>query len=234
MLKTLFNWACNEIETAEKSLGHTLSWRFLTTPAATFSADTNIVFLALNPGGNRIPANHPRRSSEIGSAYIYESWKSTALQHQVKTMFKEISTAIGNKDHMRMMNQSLMAYYIPFRSPSLKNLLRKKDSRRFAFQLWSNILGKLNPKLILAIDRLTYKDICRIIKRKPDTQKIDSQKFQTGWGKCSADVQMYSVPDSKILTITRFPHLSRFKIFDRPESDKYVRSIISAMTSHMT
>jgi len=64
MKNNLFVWACNEIKAAEKELNHELSWRFLTTPADTLSSNTKIAFIALNPGGDKIPFDHGR---EFGS-----------------------------------------------------------------------------------------------------------------------------------------------------------------------
>lgn len=233
MLRKLFDWASDEIEKAEGDLDHRLSWRFLTTPASTFSADTDIAFIALNPGGDRIPVDHPRRSSEVGSAYVYESWKSTALQNQVRCLFKEIGSAIGKTDHLSLMDKSLMAYYIPFRSPNLKSLPRQKETREFAFSLWSQILNQLNPSLIVTIDRLTFNDVCRIVESRSGAETISTEKFETGWGKCSADVRKFSASRLKVLAVARFPHLSRFRIFDRPASQKQVRMIVDAMTEHM-
>lgn len=60
MKNNLFVWACNEIKAAEKELNHELSWRFLTTPADTLSSNTKIAFIALNPGGDKIPFDHGR------------------------------------------------------------------------------------------------------------------------------------------------------------------------------
>jgi len=148
----LFIWACNEIKAAEKELGHTLSWRFLTTPAKTLTSSNKIAFIALNPGGAKIPHDHGRESSEIGSAYICETWNSVALQQQVQALFREIAANQKESNYTKLMNESLMAYYIPFRSPNYKSLRKKAESRNFAFRLWSSIMRKISPELIITID----------------------------------------------------------------------------------
>jgi hypothetical protein len=233
MAEELFEWACAEIRVAEQTLGHKLSWRFLTTPAKTLSPDTKITFIALNPGGNRIPADHGRESCERGSAYIHESWRSLALQQQVQALFREIAAAISVPDYRSLMDASLMAYYIPFRSPSYGDLCNPKESRDFAFRLWSRLLEDISPRLILTMDRHTFTDIDRILAGKPQTARADKERFETGWGNYGVDVARYSVLGTNTVTLARFPHLSRFRIFDRPASEKHVRRIVNFMTEQL-
>lgn len=233
MATDLFEWACNEIRAAEKQLGHSLSWRFLTTPAATLSPQSDIAFISQNPGGNTIPLDHGRESSEVGSAYIYEDWRSHPLQAQVQALFREIAFLIDEPDYRSLMNNSLMAYYTPFRSPSYSERVNPKESRKFAFNLWSRLIEHISPRLILTIDRMTFKDIEKIFQQKQGNLKIASQAFPTGWGNYKADVSWYTVASSETVVIARFPHLSRFKIFNRPKSKKQLDQMLNAMTKHM-
>jgi len=232
MKNNLFVWACNEIKAAEKELTHELSWRFLTTPADTLSSNTKIAFIALNPGGDKIPFDHGRESSEVGSAYIYEKWNSVALQQQVQCLFREIAATINFQDYTKLMNGSLMAYYIPFRSPNYESLKSKVESRNFAFWLWSGILGQISPELIIAIDRNTFNDIHKILVTKIGFEQTKGLEMPIGWGKYTANINYYSMQEQSTI-LTRLPHLSRFKIFNRPESEKYARRIVSEMTKNM-
>jgi hypothetical protein len=230
---TLFDWACGEIRGAEQKLGHQLSWRFLTTPAKTLSPDTKIAFVALNPGGNRIPADHGRESCERGSAYLHENWRSVALQHQVQALFREIAVATSHPDYRSLMDTSLMAYYIPFRSPSQRELRSPKESLSFAFRLWSCLMEHISPRLIVTMDRDTFTDFARILPGKPGTALAETREFPTGWGNYGADAARYRSLGNRNVTLARFPHLSRFKIFDRPASDEHVRRIISYITEDL-
>lgn len=233
MADTLFEWACAEIRDAEQKLGHQLSWRFLTTPAKTLAPDTKIAFIALNPGGNRIPADHGRESCERGSAYLHENWRSVDLQQQVQSLFREIAVATSHPDYRSLMDTSLMAYYIPFRSPNHRELRNPKDSRSFAFRLWSRLMEQMSPHLIVTIDRDTFTDFARILAGKPQTALAETREFETGWGNYGVDVARYRRLGTGTATLVRFPHLSRFKIFDRPASDEHVRRIVSYITEQL-
>jgi hypothetical protein len=232
MANELFRWACGEIEKNEKLLEHKLSWRFLTTPQNTLLPKSQIAFIALNPGGNFIPQEHGKESSEIGSAYIYENWKSTALQNQVQCLFQEIGRRIKEPDYKSLMNNSLMAYYIPFRSPNIKKLINPKESKKFSYRLWSHILQNISLQLIITIDRNTFEDINKILIEEVGFNQMSSMTLPTGWGDYTADVCSYNKSKAKIV-LARLPHLSRFKIFARSDSELQVRKIVTEMTNHM-
>lgn len=232
MKKKLFKWACNEIKAAEKELGHTLSWRFLTSPAKTLTSSTKIAFIALNPGGDKIPLDHGRESSENGSAYICEEWKSVTLQKQVQALFREITAKQKESNYTKLMNESLMAYYIPFRSPNYKSLPKKAETSKFAFLLWSGILRNMSPELIITIDHRTFKGIHRIFVTEIGFELSKSKTFPTGWGNITANVNFYTMQE-RIAVLSRFPHLSRFKIFNRPASKQNVKRIVAEMTKYM-
>ena len=63
------------IDAAYERLGHRLGWRFLAGPRRTFTDRARFGFITLNPGGTHEDPEHPRSSSENGSAYWIESWK---------------------------------------------------------------------------------------------------------------------------------------------------------------
>ncbi|RJP68893.1 MAG: hypothetical protein C4532_11905 [Candidatus Abyssobacteria bacterium SURF_17] len=242
----LFEWACEQIEDKYKQLDHTYGWRLLTTPSATLSHKPDIAFITLNPGGDTIHPDHGRESCENGSAYIYERWPrgkgkgpathnrgEAPLQKQVQALFKEIALLIGEPDYRSMMDTSLMAYYIPFRSPSYSELLKPKESREFAFNLWSCLTENISPRLILTIDRITFEDFKKILGKKPGCKRADHPPLPTGWGKTTVDVTWYTIPGSRRVVVTRFPHLSRFRIFNRQKSKKHMGQILSLITEHL-
>ena len=233
MTDTLFEWACAEIRNAEQKLGHKLSWRFLTTPAKTLTPDARIAFIALNPGGNRIRVDHGRESCELGSAYLHETWRSVDLQQQVQALFREIAVATSHPDYQSLMDTSLMAYYSPFRSPSYRELCDPRGSRNFAFRLWSHLMEHISPQLVLTIDRDTYTDVGRILASKPQTVLLETREFDSGWGDYRVDVARYGSLGTEMATLVRFPHLSRFKIFNRPASAEHVRHIIRYITEQL-
>lgn len=231
MQENLFTWACKKIEAAEESLGHELSWRFLATSSRTLSPSSRIAFIALNPGGDRIPADHGKESSESGSAHLHEVWKSR-LPQQVDGLFKQIASSLKASDYKSLMDDSLMAYYIPFRSRNYASLKRKEESRAFAFQLWSQIMQKILPELIISIDRRTFSSMHKILTTSNKVEQTGGREMPTGWGNYTASINCYVAPRRHIVLV-RFPHLSRFKIFNRPESEPYTREIVAEMTKFM-
>jgi len=77
------------IETAYSRLEHSLGWSFLYSPARTFNRNTAIVFVALNPGGNRFAP--PAKNVEEGNAYRIERWRRgqqlSVLQREICSLF---------------------------------------------------------------------------------------------------------------------------------------------------
>jgi hypothetical protein len=128
----LFSVAYERIEKEYHRLGHTLGYRFLLGSRNNLSRETNILFLGLNPGGGRIRVDHPSSSCENGPAFLQETWGAGSgpgnapLQIQVQKMFHDLAEIWpGNLNLQQLMNESLLAYYVPFRSPSAASLFRK-------------------------------------------------------------------------------------------------------------
>jgi hypothetical protein len=68
------------------------------------------------------------------------------------------------------MERSLAGYYIPFRSPRLKDLPNIQKATTFSEQLWTNILRETRPKLIICIDKETYQKLSKIVPVVYETQ----------------------------------------------------------------
>jgi hypothetical protein len=125
----LFNESCERIDRAYHRLGHRLGYRFLLGSRDNLGPETEILFLGLNPGGRSIPPDHPADSCEDGPAFVRESWGagrgpgSAPLQVQVQRMFDDLAAQRNNGMNGRaLMEHSLLAYYIPFRSPNMAEL----------------------------------------------------------------------------------------------------------------
>ena len=149
------------IDAAYRRFGHRLGWRFLAGPRRTFTPRTQFAFITLNPGGAHEDPDHPRSSSESGSAYWIESWKghppgTAPLQFQVQELFARIITVVGASESPRAFveNRVLIAHFVPFRSPSLDTLHRRRESITFARQFWADILAEWIPRTILTIESL--------------------------------------------------------------------------------
>jgi len=219
-----FAKAVADIESAYRSLGHTLGWRFLTGPKATLSSGVDIGFITLNPGGKGIPPDHPTGSSEAGNAYITETWSGSVpgaapLQRQVQMLFTELKAKLGDDRSLAnfMTTAVMSAYFIPFRSPAIATLPLRKESLQFAIGLWEGIFATWLPKLIITIDNESFQEIVRILSARHNVRVIDARRFPTGWGAYEAEaVRLSGVRPGATVTIARLPHLSRFQLFGNP------------------
>lgn len=231
----LFDRSVASIERAYNQLGHTIGWRFLTGPRATLSPRTTIGFVTLNPGGSSEPADHPRASSEAGSAYLIETWPGNSrgaapLQLQVQALFSSMARHLGNQDSLStFMNQRVLSsHLIPFRSPRFADLPRRNESIAFAQSLWADIFTYWRPRILLTIDVEAFKNLNTILLQRHGARQTDSQRFDTGWGTYQAEAVRLIAPDSSgALTLARLPHLSTFKLFSRAACGPYLERFLA-------
>ncbi len=226
----LLQESCRMIQESYDDLGHELGWRFLTSPTATLSAETEIALITLNPGGDRDRPDHARESSEAGSAYLVEQWKGSPpgeanLQMQIRKLFGLIASTRKlaiNGD--QLLSESLTAQFIPFRSPSLDTLHRKKESFAFAARLWSSLFEHLSPKLVVTIDTGTFKGLLPVLAARwgaPSSREV----FPTGWGIATAELVQWDTSDGG-RAVMRLPHLSSFKLFSRAACKPHVERLV--------
>jgi len=222
----LFERSVASTAEAYRKLGHTLGWRFLTGPKATLSPRTQIGLITLNPGGDHEPQEHPRASSEAGSAYQVESWPGYArgrspLQFQIQAMLGSLARHLGDTAPLATFinDRVLSAQFIPFRSASLAALPRRRESIAFAQDLWRGILTHWQPRLLITIDTETFANLQKILLARPGARSQGHEQFPTGWGDCQAEAVRIARPsNAPIVTLARLPHLSRFALFGRAAS----------------
>ena len=231
--RELFDGSCRRIQTAYDQLGHSLDWRFINSPRRNLKASVPIVLVTLNPGGDRKYEGHVPESSEIGSAYIHESWRSgypagqAPLQLQVRKLFEMLASALGRPGEGDcLLEENLAAYFVPFRSPSIKKLHRRPESIEFARSLWTTIFDKVDPKLVITIDHVTTNNLLPIVASKADRRAAMDRRL-VGWGRVTASIHSFE-GDRGPYAVLRLPHLSRFKVFGREASDPKLRSIVDA------
>ena len=223
------------IDAAYEELGHKIGWRFLTGPSRTYIEDTRHAFITLNPGGAAEDLEHPRLSSEGGSAYWIERWLGhpcgdAPLQRQVQELFAKVARIVApDVISPRNFVESwvLTAHFIPFRSPKSKDLHRPDESLDFARKLWSDIFAAWTPRTILTIDRKTFGKLQDILKKTRSARIVEKASFPTGWGKYPADAVRLQLPGcDDVVILGRLPHLSRFKLFAHEESRRPVQTFL--------
>lgn len=226
-----FEQAVQSIRREYEALGHDLGWRFLCVSKQVLALNPKIVFLTLNPGGRIVPLDHPAESCETGASYVVEQWGASRpgahkLQRQVQELFAAIQRQVSPTDRSGVsIDESLVGYFVPFRSPRFADLHRPKESLAFAGNLWDSLLSPLTPRLLLAIDPKTFSHMDKICRTRGG-KLISSESLPTGWGNVSADVIEYRFDDHSAMVV-RLPHLSTFQLFSRRECEGYVHEILA-------
>ena len=234
----LFDQAISDIESTYVSLGHTLGWRFLCVSKHVLQDKPKIALITANPGGKEIPPDHPPASCENGCAYVSETWGTAKRgQHKLQKQVQHLFDALAVKTQFKMggtalMERSLIAYYIPFRSPRLALLPRKKESLKFARSLWAPLFKQLRPKLVITIDPDAYRYFGELVDSSVTTPNREREVMPTGWGAYTADVTRYG-QGKETTTLVRLPHLSTFQLFSRAECKPFVDAILTSACKHL-
>jgi len=234
------NRICEKIEEKYNNIfdGGGIGYRFMMSPRQTFSKDTNIALITLNPGGSAKPVGHPECYTVGKSAYLSEKWNfkgkpyepgEQPLQKQIRELFRLINEKTGlSKSGDTLLDTSFCAQYIPFRSKSYKKLEHKKQCKEFSKTIWQEIFSEhLAPRLIICIDKIAFSELKSMFDEAMGT--VVPIRMGTGWGNIKVDIVTYY----NGMTMVRFPHLSRFRIFGRKKSEGHVESIMTKITSQI-
>jgi hypothetical protein len=228
----LFSESVNEIEQAYEALGHRLGWRFLYSPANTLSVDTRLMFSGINPGGAHY--GFPVPSVEAGNAYRIERWGShgqpNGLQAQVRLLYEGLAGKL-DQPVTNLMDATLATNFCPFRSPSWDRLPSKVESVAFSERLWSTIFGHISRKAIICLTGTSFDHYGEVLARK-GFRRTSMQREPVGWGHVTYSSSRYDSGSGNVLMV-RLPHLSRYKVFGRPQSqdatDRLTDAIVQAL-----
>ena len=223
----LFDWAIRQIEAGYSTHGLGLGWRFLLSPRNTLSNRAPLWLMGLNPGGNLWEENSP--CVEHGTAFYREYWDGNnrydKLQEQVQSLFHHLADSLG-EEPQSLSARCLCSNIIPFRTRSEQELLHynRKDTRRYAHNLWGRIIRELRPTVIVCYHQFTFSCMTQIHRRY--LTQVNNQSEPTGWGKDKKRQYPWEVRDycngSYCTSIFRVPHLSRYTIFSSPQCGPYV------------
>lgn len=206
MEQKLFQDLVSSIRNKYDEMDYKLGWRFLTSPKSTVSKNTDSVFITLNPGGSVIAHEAQQESCEDGSAYLVEQWgKNTPgnapLQRQIQSLYRHLGWEFDDV---------LSGQFVPFRSPSWDDLPNCQCALQFGTEIWSKLLDVIQPSTVIAMGKSKLRHPIRTILGSPEY----SANISVGWGNITAGLDIYS--DYRFVSL---PHLSRFQIIDRPESE---------------
>jgi hypothetical protein len=229
---SLFSQLASDIDREYVALGHSLGWRFLSVPRAVLDAHADIALITLNPGGDRVPPDHPAESCENGVSYFVEQWGTSPrgqhrLQLQVQKLFELLNQRlqVAPSAH-ELAKRSLIGHFVPFRSPRLADLPRRAGSFAFGHVLWRRILVAVQPRLVICIDTDTHRELQNLIPTTHRVTRISSLALPTGWGTYTADLSAFD--GDRPVRLLRFPHLSTFQLFSSDKCKIAVDKILDA------
>ena len=191
-----------EMEAEYRRLGYDLGWRFLTCPIKNINRSF-IAIIFINPGGNAFEMASV--SVEHGSAYVVESWKGNppgeeTLQVQIRRMCELLSVQPV---------EVLSGYLVPFRSRNWNLLPNKTEALNFGRSLWKKLLLRAKLQTIIVVGKETRAFLNPLFASEP------VQIFASDWGRQTIDVT-FGPGGERIVAV---PHLSRFRLFNRPRSE---------------
>jgi len=233
-----FDSLCDRIRAAYSSLGHHMSWSFLYTSQSTLHSSQQLLFIGLNPGGKEGEKYTETPSCKDGNDYLRGDWDQkkwkkgkAPLQVQVQKLFTKIATSMAASiPYQAMMDASLAANYVPFRSSRWASLGNKELTLDFARKLWSEILDYVQPRAIICIAYVAYDEIKTILQSK-DFQVVGSEDRKTiGWGNATYCLTELSDGERTVILV-RLPHLSTYKVFSSTKCEIEIKKLIDKIAS---
>ena len=204
------NVTFERIDDAYRQLGYSLNWGFLTCPQCKFN-EPETLLVGSNPGGGRGDEHDPSWerqksfSQELGNSYLVEQWEpyecgEALLQLQVQGLCKFINVNLADL---------ASANFVPFQSPSWRELPRQNEALAFARELWSDLVSEIQPKVVIGLGLQVGHELARLFG-------VDRLKeVNSGWG--AIKIRFGDTRYGGRLVI--LPHLSRYRLFNSDGSD---------------
>jgi len=194
-----------------------------------------LAFLGLNPAGRENFGSN--LFSDTGSSYLYEDWGygkgQSPLQLQVVELFKVLAQSFSSSvSHIDLLNYSLAANWIPFRSAKWVDLPNKNEALLFSRELWKKRLHKVPTSLYVVMSKIVFNEIRHLLVNVGYVQVVEYSK-QIGWGRVTYQVVEFERSGHRAALI-RLPHLSRYKIFSRKECMPAIKDVASISRQYLS
>lgn len=217
----------DRINTAYSELKYDLGWSFLYTPLRTLKrAKYPVCFFGLNPGGdNDYGAS---LSSEAGCAYRpeVEDWGRQNLQRQIVRLYSELAKrCFPDLSVKELMDNSLAANLVPFRSPSWESLPRNKEALAFSKELWRPFFKDSPAVVYFSMGKVTYQAIKSMLV-DVGFEQTEERSAKIGWGNILYQVSRFKRGE-QVVMVVRLPHLSRYQIFSSQKCQPAIDDIMS-------
>ena len=200
------------LEEKEAELGFNAGFKFVYGPWATLD-NAEIAFLSLNPGRAPDAAEMRTISDERGNSYEVEQFTTKS---PITNQFLQLANFLNKQP-----SEILAGVIAPFRSDGWDELSeqQKTGSLALGYKFWNEPLRQSSLKLIIACSE----------EAKELAVRMTSASFKlerpSGWGKIQ--IRGYRSEDGKI--ILHLPHLSRFKLMGREQSEQAIRSALEEL-----
>lgn len=216
-----------------KLLGYKQGWTFLYGPFRNmWTPKYPVAFFGLNPGGSEV-TDQELVSVEKGSAYRIENWgvdenSQSPLQQQLIDLYTRLAKEMNMGIHYdELMDESLMANLVPFRSKSWNGLREKETALLFSREFWRERIGMVPTALYVTMSKISFNEISKLLVECGYQEDVGKSVLtMVGWGKVTYQISEYHRNDIRT-TVIRLPHLSRYKIFGREPSEPAINDIMS-------
>lgn len=193
-----------EIVGSYATSGNSLGWRLLYSPI-TVLEKADVAVVGLNPGGDGQGDGHGEFAMADGlSAYRDEEWKPNykagqePLQRQMLKLFERLGV---------QPEEALAGNLVPWRSSSWQALNKRSKALEFGIKIWREIFRSVQPSTVVAIGNETSRQVAKLL----GVSKLT--KVPVGWG-----IVCGSFGSNGKQRLVCLPHLSRFQIMTRSES----------------
>jgi len=203
----IFEWN-EKLSHSEKELGFKEGYKFLYSPWKNIHS-SNVAFISLNPGA--APKNISMRelSDERGNSYeIEQTITKSPITDQFLTMC----------DFLNLKPKDILTGVVsPFRSNNWEDLNSSQKSGSLAIgeEFWRHVVARCNIKIFILCSSEPMNVFNNILDLKLE------KKLPSGWGNTSLR-RYVGINGQKVIQL---PHLSRYKLFSRPECEKYLSEI---------
>lgn len=207
-----------QTESACARLGHTLGFNpVILSSVRAFVTKPRILVMGLNPAGSRdYPEHRGRFRYEERDAYLGTSWDSYAagqapLQRQVAQLLRHLQRRVPASGPLELfaLNRVVAGSLIPFRSRGEADLHNRQASLEFGKNIWRGILQLWRPQYAVCFGNTPFNELSALFGRSMEAREYDPR-----W-QGALRVRVFS-NGTRLLGV---PHMSRFPIFGRAQSE---------------
>jgi hypothetical protein len=174
-------------------------WSFMYTPESAL-VRARVVLVGLNPKADDLHGVDPPSAWEHSgvNAYFDQPWGVSGILNPLQLQIGLAFSALCVQP-----NEIFAANFVPFRSPSWKELPDKEGALEFGRKLWQDLLPRTTCRLFVSIGKVAGREVATLLKANLLRQSEVEWPPQT--------IDEYTTPDGR--AVLALPHLSRFAVF---------------------